>query len=218
MALPRMTEAGVGGALPSIDIAIRDLPRQFLERMAKIAESSRLFTVERRYDALGISGFHVLNLRYLGATVHEGFGGQLIAHEESKERIDVEMRAKCWTPDPPNYDCYSEAAKTTIGPLLAGYNRAHDTRYRLRVQSPRQLEAKLPPRSAKLFKKFAVLANTSSLHPLDWRRFYEFVRASRRQLYEEEISQLLVKEGFEKPYADRIATVYHHLCDFKSVR
>lgn len=218
MTLSRKTKACVRGALPPIEIAIREIPRQFLERMAKIAESAGSFTVERRYDALGMSGFHVLNLRYLGATEHQGFGGQLIAHEESNDRISVEMRAKRWTPDPPTYDCYSGSAKSTIGPLLTGYNRDHGTRYRLRIQSSRQIEAKLPPRSARLFKKFAVLANTSSLHPLDWHRFYEFVGASRRPLCEEDLSQLLVKEGFSKPYADRIATVYHHLCEFKRIR
>ena len=134
MPLPRITVAGVTGALPTIDIAVRELPRQFLERMAKIAESSGSFTVERCYDVLGMLGFHVLNLRYLRETEHEEFGGQLIAREESKKRIAVEMRAKRWTPDPPTYDCYSSSARSTIGPLLAGYNREHRTRYRLRIQ------------------------------------------------------------------------------------
>lgn len=204
--------------LPAIDIAVPEAPRRFLERVANIAEVSGSFKVERHYDAVGTPGFDVLNLRYLKQLPHAKVGGQLIARPELKGRIAVEMRAQTWWPDPPTYDSYCCAARSIIGPLLIAYNREVGTKHRLRIQNPRQLEPKLPPRSAKLFKTFAVLANTSSLHSLDWRRFYEFVRASRNQLYEEELSRLLVKEGFSKSYAGRIAEIYRHLCEFKRSR
>lgn len=204
--------------LPSIDIAVPGAPRPFLERIAKIAEASGSFKIERHYDALGTLGFDVLNLRYLKPSPHTKVGGQLIARSEIKGRIVVEMRAQAWCPDPLTYDSYCSAARSVIGPLLIAYNREVGTKHRLRIQNPRQLEAKLPPRSAQLFKTFAVLANTSSLHPLDWQRFYDFVRASRNQLYEEELSRLLVKEGFSRSYADRIAEIYSHLCEFKRSR
>jgi len=55
------------------------------------------------------------------------------------------------------------------------------------------------------------------LHPLDWRRFYEFVRdcRSRARYSEEEIARLLIKEGFSEKYANYIGDIYGHLYDFK---
>jgi hypothetical protein len=156
--------------LPPIDIAVSGTPRPFLEHIAKIADASGSFKIERHYDAMGTPGFDVLNLRYLKPSPHTKFGGQLIARSEVKGRVAVEMRAQAWRPDPPTYDSYCSAAKSVIGPLLNAYNRQVGTKHHLRIQSPRHIEPKLAPRSAKLFKKFALLANTSSLHPLDWPR------------------------------------------------
>jgi hypothetical protein len=86
------------------------------------------------------------------------------------------------------------------------------------VAAATALEPKLSPQSEKLFKRFAVLANKSVLHPLDWFRFYDFVRSNRmrRPLYENDMAHLLVKEGFSSQYATYIASVYFHLCEFKN--
>lgn len=64
-----------------------------------------------------------------------------------------------------------QRGKAATRPLLVAYNRSNGTRYRLHIRKQRQLEVKLLLRSAKLFETFTLLANTSSLHPLDWRRF-----------------------------------------------
>lgn len=144
-------------------------------------------------------------------------GGQLISRADSK-RISVEIRASRWMPDPPTRDIYCAAAKELIGPLLTAYNRMNKTRYRLRIEKAIHAEPKLPPQAAKLFSTFATLANTSSLHPLDWQRFYEFVRYSRTEISEEDMAALLVKSGFEAPYAEHISGIYRHLWTFKRTR
>ena len=75
----------------------------------------------------------------------------------------------------------------------------------------------LNPAFIKLLKRFAHLANKSALHPLDWRRFYEFVRdcRSRAPYSEEEMARLLIKEGFSETYATYIGEIYVHLRNFK---
>lgn len=174
------------------------------------------FRVERHRDTLGESGSDIINLRYLKHSSHVE-GGQLISRANSK-RISVEMRASRWTPDPPTRETYCAAAKGLIGPLLGAYNRANQTRYRLRIEKADHAEPKLPRQAAKLFDTFATLANTSSLHPLDWQRFYEFVRYSRTEISEEDMAALFVKSGFDAPYAEHISRIYRHLWTFKRAR
>ena len=51
------------------------------------------------------------------------------------------------------------------------------------------------------------------LHPLDWQRFYTFIRTADRvrlRLHEEDIAYLLVREGFDEEYARSIANIYEH--------
>jgi len=205
--------------LPPIHINVTD-SRGFLEKMAIIAENSGAFTVEQYLDALSTEGFDVLNLRLIKPSLHKGLGGQLISQPDTKGRVAVEIRAERWSPDdPPTYETYVAQAKILIGPLLSAYNREVGTRHRMTVPLKSRLEPKLPPHSAKLFKRFVVLSNKSALHPLDWRRFYEFVRDSRmrRHLHGEDMARLLIKEGFSEQYAQHIADVYGHLCEFKHI-
>lgn len=194
--------------------------RSFLEKMAIIAENSGVFTVEKHFDALSTDGFDVLNLRLIKSSLHKGLGGQLIVQPDIKGSVAVEIRAERWSPDdPPTYETYVAEARILIGPLLSTYNREIGTRHRMTVPLKSRLEPKLPPHSAKLFKRFVVLSNKSALHPLDWRRFYEFVRDSRmrRQLHGEDMARLLIKEGFSEQYAQHIANIYGHLCEFKHI-
>jgi hypothetical protein len=204
--------------LPPIHIKVNVPPRRFLDRMAEIAESSGKFRVEKHYDALGRKSFDVLNLRYVGKSSHQNVGGQLIADPDEGNAVAVEIRARRWSPkDPPTYDTYTAAARDLISPLLQTYNSESHTRHRMHVTAKEALEPKLPPQCAKLFQRFTVLANKSVLHPLDWRRFYKFVRdcRTRSRLSEDEMTRLLMKEGFSEDYAQRISGIYVHLCDFK---
>ncbi len=204
--------------LPPIHIKINVPPRRFLNRMAKIAKTSGTFRVEKRYDALGQKSFDVVNLRYAGKSPHRNVGGQLIADSEDEGSIAVEMRAQRWSQaDPPTYDTYSAAARDLITPLLHTYNSQSRTRHRMHIPAKEKLEPKLPSQCTKLFQQFTVLANKSALHPLDWTRFYKFVRNCRirTRLSEDEMARLLMKEGFSEEYAQRISGIYAHLCNFK---
>lgn len=206
--------------LPPIHINVTGSLRGFLKKMANLAEKSGTLTVEQEFDALGSSGFDVVNFRLIKSPRHKGLGGQLIVQPESTNSVAVEIRAERWSPDdPPTYETYVAEARALIGPLLSEYNCEVGTRHRMAVPSKRKLEAKLPPQSTKLFKRFTGLANKSGLHPLDWRRFYEFVRDSRmrRPLPDEDLARLLMKEGFSERYARDIAEVYGHLWEFKQL-
>ena len=206
--------------LPPIHISVIGQLRHFLNKIGDIAGKSGAFIVEQHYDALGEKGFDVVNLRLTKSPLHKGLGGQLIVQPDSKGTIAVEIRAERWRPDdPPSYETYVEEARKLISPLLSAYNREMHTRHRMIVIEKEKLEPNLSPHSAKLFKRFATLANKSSLHPLDWRRFYEFVRniRTRTQLAEEDMARLLIKEGFSEKYAGRIAEIYGHLWAFKRI-
>lgn len=206
--------------LPPIRINVTGPLRRFVAKMADIAEKSGAFTVEQQFDTMGEKGFDVVNLRLTKLSLHKGLGGQLIVQPDAKGAVAVEIRALRWSPDdPPSYETYVAEAKALIDPLLSAYNCEAHTRHRMTVAAKEKLEPKLPSRSAKLFKRFTALANKSGLHPLDWRRFYEFVRDSRMrtQLPDEDIARLLIKEGFSEQYARHIAEVYGHLWEFKRI-
>lgn len=71
----------------------------------------------------------------------------------------------------------------------------------------------LPPVATEVFQRFAVCANTRVLHPLDWERFYDFVRhcaAYNVGVSVAGVRRLLVCVGFEGRYADSMAEVFEH--------
>lgn len=204
--------------LPPIHINVTGSLLPFLKRIADIGNQSGLFVVETRLDVLGNEGFHILNLRFKNSTPHIDLGGQLIIQPEVKCIVAVEVRARRWSPDePPSYETYCNAARSIFRPLLSTYNREANTRLRLSIPAKAKLEPKLPPKTEKLFQRFIALANRSCLHPLDWRRFYDFVRGSRNriQLPDEDIARLLMKEGFSEEYSRHIGEIFGHLCEFK---
>ncbi|NBB62051.1 hypothetical protein GVN18_22530 [Pseudomonas sp. ODNR1LW] len=204
--------------LPDIDIAIAGDPRLFLDRMEEIGRTSSCFLVERRHDALGTGGLDALNFRQRTDEVHRALGFQLLTHPDQPGRVAVEVRAQRWSPDPPTYAVYSEAARGLVMPLLTAFNRNHATRYRLRIERPGTGRFVISSRSQILFDRFAVLANSSSLHPRDWGRFYTLVREGRQQIPEAELRGLLREKGFSKAKAEDLAELYGHLWAFKRLR
>lgn len=201
--------------LPSIDISVSIEPREFLERMAVIGEQTRQFTVERHYDAIKNGKLDIVNFRYLGSSPHTEVGGQLIGRDDIPDRVLVEMRAHWWDPDPPTHASYCAAASELMLPLLKIYNRTYDTRYRFRIRNADLKGTKLTSRTKILFERFAVLANTASLHPLDWGRFYAFVREGRQELPGYELRVMLIARGFSGEKAEHLSEVYVHLWNFK---
>src|ERR1700744_3701581 len=97
--------------LPDIDFALTSEPKIFLQTMARIGRETRVFDVEEHFDAMGQDGFHVVNFHYLKPTSHRELGGQLISRVDIPHRINVEMRAERWQPNPPSREIYCEAAR-----------------------------------------------------------------------------------------------------------
>lgn len=201
--------------LPSIDIAVSIEPREFLERMAVIGEQTGQYSVERHYDAIKGGKLDIINFRFLGSSPHTEVGGQLIGRDDIRRRVLVEMRAHWWDPDPPTRASYSRAASELMLPLLKIYNRTYDTHYRFRIQNTVLKAAKLSTRTEILFDRFVVLANTASLHPLDWDRFYALVREGRQELPGYELRAMLIARGFSNERAEHLSEVYAHLWNFK---
>ncbi|MFC0220511.1 hypothetical protein ACFFJ7_19210 [Pseudochelatococcus lubricantis] len=204
--------------LPDIDIAVREQPQAVIVAMANLAEADSSLVVERHAEPLGEMGWYIVNLRSLGPSIHEEAGGQLIARPDCPGRILVEMRALRWQPDPPSRDAYVAAARELMVPLLSAYNKASGQRYRIRIERVRK-PGNLPSKRTRiLLDRFAVLANQKSLHPLDWERFYRFVKESRRPIPMEAVRALLIEHGFPADRASGFAELYEHLWAFKRLR
>lgn len=201
--------------LPDIYIAVPGDPRAVLEEIARLAEADVLLTVEQHFDALGDVGWHVVSIHSSRPSEHQGLGGQMISRPDLPSRIEVEMRAFRWAPDPPTRDAYVSAARALFVPLLRAYNRAYRSRHRLCVELARKPGARVPPATQALLDRFAILANLDSLHPLDWGRFYRFVKESKRELPMEAVRVLLIERGFARDRAHVLAELYRHLWAYK---
>lgn len=204
--------------LPAIDIAVAGEAKDFLADMANIGATSGRFGVERHLGPLGRAGLDVVNFRFRRDSPHRELGFQLISRADVSGRALIEVRAERWVPDPPTRYAYCEAARLMVAPLLSAYNRANSTRYRLRIERTNRDRIRLSPRSITLLDRFAQLANTTSLHPLDWRRFYSLVSEGRQEIPEQEMRSLLIERGFSPDAAGRLAELYSHLWAFKRFR
>jgi len=61
--------------------------------------------------------------------------------------------------------------------------------------------------------RFALLANKSSLHPRDWKRFYEFIALAhgrRIKWTADELKAKLRAFGFDERHAQDLASAYWH--------
>lgn len=204
--------------LPDIDINVAREPGAFLSQMADIGRASGRFDVEHLHDVLSTVGFDAVNFRLREEGLHRELGFQLLAYPDTPGRVAVEVRAQRWNPDPPTHAVYCEAARQLAGPLLTALSRNNSTRYRLRIERQGTARFKVSPHSKTLLERFALLANTSSLHPLDWKRFYALVREGRQEIPEAQLRGLLLERGFSKTAAQELAGLYGHLWAFKRFR
>jgi hypothetical protein len=183
-----------------------------LENLAK--NIGPMKEVRREKDVkLSISGMDILAFMPTDQNGHEEIIGQFIFQYDKPSTVYVEVRAGRWNPDPPNYEIYVIEAKRIAGSLIKDYNQAFSSRRRLTIQKKKKTEPSLSPGANKVFRKFVTLANKHSLHPLDWKRFYEFVRfchAHHVKMYEDEIEWLLNKEGFGEKKSRYMADIYMH--------
>jgi hypothetical protein len=204
--------------LPDIEIAITQQVEVFLDGMAELGRASGRFDVERIHDGAGVTGYHAVNFRLREDSVHKDLGLQLLSPPDHPNPIRVETRAQRWSPAPTTRDIYVEITRSLLEPLLTAWNQAHSTRYRLKIERFEQDRFKPTERTQELFDHFAVLANTSSLHSLDWNRFYLFVRECRQETPAHELQAMLRRWGFSEEKAEYLAKLYGHLWSFKRLR
>lgn len=79
----------------------------------------------------------------------------------------------------------------------------------------------IPPVTRKLFLRFVNLANKTIPHPLDIKRFYQFIRfchTRRVKLAEDELREYLLRAGFPERNAERLSNIYYHGRALLSVR
>ena len=72
---------------------------------------------------------------------------------------------------------------------------------------------RLPKPADRLLQSFADLANKEVLHPLDWKRFYEFIQYCHRhhiKARDFEIARILITLGFSDEYSNDLGIVYQH--------
>lgn len=204
--------------LPDIDIGVRGEATAFLEQMAELGKNSGKFKIDRHRIHPGQHRPDIVNFRLTVECIHEDHGFQLIAYENRPGRVNVELQAARWSPDPPTRAIYVEAAQSLVGDLLRQYNRQFGARYRLRVGVRQSKAFAMSERTTTLFKRFVMLANTSSLHFYDWQRFYALVRESRQEIPDYLFRSRLTKAGFSPERAAELAEIYTHLWAFKKLR
>jgi hypothetical protein len=203
--------------LPGIEIPIDSDPVEFLDGMVRLGEASGCFDAERVHNALGVAGYEAATFDPQEECIHRGLRFALLFDPEKPKAIRVELVAERWSRDPATYDAYLAAARSLVAPVLAEWGKAHSKRYRLRIERHKKEGPKLTERTLELVERFALLANTSSLHPLDWNRFYLLVHHGRQKIPEHELRARLIDKGFSEQKADRLAELYGHLWAFKQL-
>lgn len=210
--------------LPRIDVRIHGEVREFMDRFAELARKSMKYRVEVKYNCDHCPEMQAVNFVPLFNTPHTGLFGQFVYFSKYKSRMHVEVAAMRWSmAEPardalrPTYETYVEAARQMFDGLVRSYNRIHHTKRRLNIQPRETMEPILPPGAQKVFEHFALRANKSDLHPLDWNRFYMFVRychTRRVVLGEESLCRILVRSGFAENDGWEIAGAYRHIRAF----
>ena len=198
--------------LPLISIKIDTSSSEFLNRMEHVAMQTGQYLVDLQQE-VGVEQASTLIIKPMLVTQHRDLEGSLSARPTLKARVEVEVHAARWHPDPPTYQVYTVAARELFMPLLHGYNQQYHSNRKLNIQSQEATEPHLPEVAQTLFEDFERRAYKSSLHEGDWHRFYRFIRhcsAYNIRLNRDDIHRLLVFTGFSMERAAEIADVYEH--------
>jgi len=198
--------------LPDIYIGISEPSRDFIDNFETIIKKEKSFTYNLEKD-IDTPNYDIMSIVPKNNFGHERLFGQLIARPNEKNKIIVEIRAHRWNPEPTNYKDYVSAAKFVFEDLLQKYNSDNKKRYRLNIQSETDTKPKLPSGAKTVFDRFVNNANKTMLHPLDWGRFYSFIRychSNKVKIQYEDIMRLLVEESFSEKKAEYLADIFHH--------
>lgn len=202
-------------ALPAIWITVKHCdPLKLLQFAAQLASDGQRYNdVQAEYDFLQ-TGSHIINIEPTCQYGHQGLYGQLILHPDSNGRIDVELRALHWKNEWPSRSEYTNQARLLFAPILRSFNAINGSRLRLFVRRPATSRPViLAPGLRRMFERFAVLANVNILHPLDWKRFYQFIRycnSRRATLSDWQLEILLLERGFSEEKSRELAHIYKH--------
>ncbi|MCF6269190.1 MAG: hypothetical protein L3J41_05750 [Melioribacteraceae bacterium] len=199
--------------LPKIYIGISELSKNFINNFETLVKKEKNFTYNIDKNINRNNNYFIINVIPDNNLGHIGLFGQLISRSKEKNKIIVEIRANKWNSEPTNYNEYVAAAKSIFNDLLKNYNKTNQKRYRLNIQKRKDTEPKLPPGAKIIFDVFINSANKQILHPLDWRRFYFFVKychSKKVKIYQEDIMRLLIAENFSEEKAEYLADIFHH--------
>jgi len=143
----------------------------------------------------------------------QGLVAQLISYTDDMDSVRLEVRATSWNCDWPTYEEYVDTARLVMQPLLTRHNHRAGTRCRLRVQTKRQLEPKLPKRASEALQEFLDITQGRSMSTSDWSLFYDFIwvcRRTRVSLHQDDFEAILNRSGVPEHLRRKLAEVYDH--------
>ncbi|UCH62263.1 MAG: hypothetical protein JSU77_10710 [Fidelibacterota bacterium] len=199
--------------LPLMSIKIDTTPEEFLRRIEAMARQIGEFVVESERDLAGDGEVNALRLKPILVTHHRELTGRIIIIPASHDRVNVEVNAARWHPDPPTFRAYVTAAREIFKPLLHQYNLKFHSNRKLQIQSQAATEPRLPAIASQVFNRFVDRANKSALRNRDWQRFYHFIwhcAAYNINLNRDDVHRLLVNAGFTIEHAADLADIFEH--------
>jgi len=202
---------------PQIKMKIREDAHGFLRNIKSQLDESSSF--DTRITLEEPNELHCSSVGFApkAPQLHEGLVGIFVNWAHEYPVIRLQIIANRWQPEWPTYEVVRDAAEALFLPVVKEYNRRNRTRYRVRIESQEDTLPKLSPAAQKEFNEFVQGANLRCLHPLDWQRFYRFIRvcyATHNNPYESDVAFFLRKAGFASEYANFISQVYMHCRDF----
>ena len=199
--------------LPDINIKTDCDSKIFIKRMHNIVRrKTLLYKSVYEKDSI-IPDTDYLEIMPVEQNGNQDIISQIFSIPEKKNIVQVEIKAPTWKEEPVTYDLYVDEAQRILNPLINDYNKKYKVRRKLSIQSKNSLEKKLPRLANELFMTFVRAANKNMLHPLDWKRFYIFIRhcySKKVSLYPDELLRLLITNGFEKRKAEYLSDIFSH--------
>lgn len=126
------------------------------------------------------------------------------------KKINIGLRAEEWS-FILTYKTYVEEAEKLFTSIIETYSQKYKTNLKLDIK-PLKPKIQFPFTLEYLFTQFMHLANKSVLHPLDWERFYKFIRACHYHKFKDEelLRNRLIQGGFSEEYADEVVNIFEH--------
>jgi hypothetical protein len=199
-------------SLPQMSIQLNSSisPRSFLLSIGDLARVDQsLASVKIEIDFL-LQDHDVVAFEPNDSGPHVDLAVLLSASPDFVGRIQVQVNASEWKDDWPTRHEYLRQARRVVTPLLKRFNELSQTAFKLTTSRKRK-KKKLSEEALVRFRRFALWKHVS--HPLDWERFYRFIRychAHQIKLHSSQFESLLIEAGFVDTEARVLANVYEH--------